>query len=164
MSENKDSYNVTVNEDTELELTEKEWAHADIQSFSGGVYHLILNGKSLHYEVESIDLNNKEVHLKSNGKVYRVSIKDKLDKLIESMGMEVADALLESNLNAPMPGLVLEIFVAAGDEVEEGDQLLILEAMKMENVIKSPGVGIIKEVRVNPGESVDKGDVLLEFE
>jgi biotin carboxyl carrier protein len=63
-----------------------------------------------------------------------------------------------------MPGLILEIHVQTGQEVNEDDPLLILEAMKMENVITSPRDGIIKSITVKKGETVDKNQLLIEFE
>ncbi|HKK78307.1 MAG TPA: biotin/lipoyl-containing protein, partial [Phaeodactylibacter sp.] len=63
-----------------------------------------------------------------------------------------------------MPGMVLEVSVKAGEEVSEGTPLLILEAMKMENVIKSPGDGVIKAINVTKGEAVDKNYLLVEME
>ena len=63
-----------------------------------------------------------------------------------------------------MPGLILSIDVSPGQEVQEGDRLLILEAMKMENSFNSPRAGIIKSVVVKQGEAVDKGQLLIEFE
>jgi len=62
-----------------------------------------------------------------------------------------------------MPGLIIDLKIKAGDTVKSGDQLLILEAMKMENIIKSPGDGIVKFIKVKKGDSVEKGQVLLEF-
>ena len=62
-----------------------------------------------------------------------------------------------------MPGLVLEIMVKAGDEVKKGDALLILEAMKMENVLKATGDGTVKSVSVSKGAPVDKGTILIEM-
>jgi len=63
-----------------------------------------------------------------------------------------------------MPGLILDIHVDKGQEVKEDEALLILEAMKMENVITSPRDGIIKSVSVSKGEAIDKGHLLIEFE
>jgi biotin carboxyl carrier protein len=63
-----------------------------------------------------------------------------------------------------MPGLVLNVLVQAGQEVAKGDALLILEAMKMENVIKASGDGKVKSVKVKQGEAVDKGLLLVEME
>jgi biotin carboxyl carrier protein len=63
-----------------------------------------------------------------------------------------------------MPGLVLRVQVEAGERVEAGKGLVVLEAMKMENELKSRAPGVVKAVRVRPGEAVEKGQVLLEFE
>ncbi len=64
-------------------------------------------------------------------------------------------------VNAPMPGTVLEVKVALEQEVKEGDTLLVLEAMKMENEICAPNSGKISEILVNKGDSVNSGDVLV---
>ena len=69
-----------------------------------------------------------------------------------------------SDLKAPMPGLVLSIDVEVGKEVKKGDALLILEAMKMENVIKSPTDGVIKSIAVKTSQAVEKNQLLLNFE
>ena len=65
---------------------------------------------------------------------------------------------------APMPGLVLQTEVNPGDTVKKGQTLVIIEAMKMENMIKSPHDGKIKDVHVSAGQAVDKNDKLVEFE
>jgi len=76
-----------------------------------------------------------------------------------SSGQEAAKVVL-----APMPGLVLEAKVAPGDAVKKGDPLMVIEAMKMENVIKSPADAVVAKVAVEAGASVDKGGTLVEFE
>lgn len=65
---------------------------------------------------------------------------------------------------APMPGLVLNIFVEEGAQVERGETLLSLEAMKMENLIRASGPARIKKILVKPGEAIEKGARLIEFE
>jgi biotin carboxyl carrier protein len=62
-----------------------------------------------------------------------------------------------------MPGLIIDLKVKVGDKVKTGDALLILEAMKMENILKSPGDGTVKNVTVKKGDSVEKGHILVEF-
>lgn len=69
-----------------------------------------------------------------------------------------------ASLKAPMPGLVLRVLVTAGQEVQLGQGLVVLEAMKMENELRATVAGRIKSVLVEPGAAVDKGKVLLEFE
>ncbi len=136
----------------------------DLAKLSKGKYHLISNNKSFEVEIVSIDREKKNVEVKVNNTVYLVELKDKMDDLLEKLGM---DSMLEEkteDLKAPMPGLILEIAVEPGNEIAKGDKLLILEAMKMENVIKATGSGIVDKIKVEVGNSVDKGQVLITFE
>ena len=93
-----------------------------------------------------------------------MAISDHLDLLIDKMGFALSSSKDVGMIEAPMPGLILDINVRVGQAVNEDDPLLILEAMKMENVITSPRDGIIKNVSVEKGEAVDKNHVLIEFE
>jgi len=99
-----------------------------------------------------------------NNNEYVVNIANHLDQLIKEMGFEVGKTKVVNAIKAPMPGLILEINVAVGQEVNEGDNLLILEAMKMENSFDSPRAGIIKSIAVTKGQAVEKGQLLIEFE
>jgi biotin carboxyl carrier protein len=63
-----------------------------------------------------------------------------------------------------MPGRIVQVAVSIGQELAIGDEILSLEAMKMENVLKAEGVGIVKAILVNANQIVDKGAVLIEFE
>ena len=62
-----------------------------------------------------------------------------------------------------MPGMIIDLRVKAGDQVKAGDPLLVLEAMKMENIIKAPGEGTVKQVKIKKGDTVEKNQVLIEF-
>lgn len=66
-------------------------------------------------------------------------------------------------IKAPMPGLVLKIMISENQDINEGDSVLILEAMKMENVIKSPGTGKVKIIKVKERDAVEKNEVLVEL-
>jgi biotin carboxyl carrier protein len=79
------------------------------------------------------------------------------------MGMSAAASAKVNNIKAPMPGLIIDLRVKAGDTVAAGDTLVILEAMKMENSIKSPAAATVRTVKVGKGDSVEKGQVLIEF-
>jgi biotin carboxyl carrier protein len=109
------------------------------------------------------DRATKTFQFKINNTIHAVEVKDKFDLLLEKMGMVNGAATKINNIKAPMPGLVIDLKVKAGDEVKAGDPLLILEAMKMENILKSPGEGTIKNVKTKKGDSVEKGQVLIEF-
>lgn len=130
---------------------------------SDGYFHILNQNKSYRAEVVTADKVTKSFTFKINGKNYTVELKDKFDLLLEKMGMNSAAAGKINHIKAPMPGLIIELKVKAGDLVKPGDQLLILEAMKMENILKSQGEGIVKNVKVKKGDIVEKGQVLVEF-
>jgi len=77
------------------------------------------------------------------------------------MGLQTLTGSKVENIKAPMPGLVLEVMVSAGQTVQKGDPVLILEAMKMENVLKAPGDGTVVSVEVSKGNAVEKNAVLI---
>ena len=62
-----------------------------------------------------------------------------------------------------MPGMVLNILVNEGDTIKKGDPLIVLEAMKMENILKSPTDGVIKKIPINKGVAVEKNQLLIQF-
>jgi len=65
---------------------------------------------------------------------------------------------------APMPGMILEVMIKVGDEVQEDQELIILEAMKMENPIFSPSSGKVKSINIKEGDNVESDDILLILE
>jgi biotin carboxyl carrier protein len=101
--------------------------------------------------------------LKVNGKVYSVDLRDRFDLLLEKMGMNNGATGKANSIKAPMPGLIINLHVKEGDQVMPGDALLILEAMKMENLIKASAQSVVKSVKVKKGDSVEKNQVLIEF-
>jgi biotin carboxyl carrier protein len=129
-----------------------------------GCFHVIKDKLSYKAEVISTDYNTKTFVLKINGVVYEVKLENEYDQLIKRLGLSVVTHQVVKDIKAPMPGLVIEVSASAGQEVEQGTPLLILEAMKMENVIKSPAAGRIKRINVVKGEAVDKNHLLVEME
>lgn len=135
----------------------------DLVKVSDKYFHIIHQHKSYRAEVVKADFSAKTFVLKINGRNYPVTIKDKFELLLEKMGMNVAASNKILSIKAPMPGLIIDLKVKVGDEVKTGEPLLVLEAMKMENIIKSPGDGTVKSVKIEKGNSVEKGQVLIEF-
>lgn len=135
----------------------------DLVKVSDNYFHIIYQHKSYRAEVVKADHSAKTFILKINGRNYPVAIKDKFELLLEKMGMNVAASNKILSIKAPMPGLIIDLKVKVGDEVKTGEPLLVLEAMKMENIIKSPGDGTVKSVKIEKGNSVEKGQVLIEF-
>lgn len=136
----------------------------DIQHVANNRHHLIIDNKSYNLEVVSYDLVAKKAVIKVNNKEVEVEVKTEMDALLTKMGLNNHHNSVAKDVGAPMPGLILDVVVNEGDEVKKGDKLLVLEAMKMENIIKSPGDGKIKSIIVNKGESVDSGQKLIHFE
>ena len=136
----------------------------DIKEFSEGNFSIIKGAESHEIRIQSVDREKKIVYVSINGKATSFSIKDKMDLLLEKLGFDTTKSTKMNQLKAPMPGLVIEYFVKEGDEVQAGDKLMILEAMKMENVIKATGEGKIKKLVVTKGNTVEKNQLLIEFE
>jgi biotin carboxyl carrier protein len=162
---------IKINKDKNLEFREENGEIflndkvivANISSIGEGKFSVIKDNQSYQVEVVSFDVQTKKFLLKINGMTTEVQIQDKLDLILEKMGIESADSKKVQDLKAPMPGLISEIKVNEGDEVEAGQPLLILEAMKMENLIKAPGKGTVKSIPVKKGQSVEKNQVLIKF-
>jgi biotin carboxyl carrier protein len=127
-------------------------------------WHILKDGKSYNIEILKIDKASKQVDLKLNGKLSSIKITDQFDALLKSLGMDNLAAKKVLELKAPMPGLVLNIAVEEGETIAKGDALLVLEAMKMENIIKSPTEGVIKKIHVVKGNAVEKNQLLISFQ
>ena len=138
--------------------TKVEW---DLHQVDEHTFHIIHKNRSYTLEIRKGE--GKSYDIKCNNKSASVNLKDKLDLLLEKLGLDTADAGKLQTIKAPMPGLIVEVKVKAGDHVQKGEQLLILEAMKMENIIKSPGEGTVKAVKVKKGDGVEKNQVMIQF-
>ena len=157
------SSKLNITEYSEKFLVNQEKLVLDIKKINNSLFHVIHSSKSFNVNVVSIDFNKKKAAIKINGKVCEVSLKNNLDLLLDQMGMTSIDETFNNYVKAQMPGLIIEVVVSAGDKVNRGDILLILEAMKMENAIKSPKDGIVSSVNIKTGESVEKNQILIAF-
>ena len=136
----------------------------DMVEIKDGNFHIIHNHKSYNAEVLEADYQTKSFLIKINNTKYSVGVKDRFDILLDQLGMSDANAAKVNDLKAPMPGLIVDIKVQVGDVVKKGDTILILEAMKMENVLKAVGEGTVKNIKITPKQNVEKNQVLIEFE
>ncbi len=136
----------------------------DISRSTSGVLSILHRGKSYEAIIEEVVKPAKEVRLRINGQRYTVAIQEPIDQLLHEMGLDIAVTKKVEPIRAPMPGMVLKVLVSAGQRIAKGDGLLILEAMKMENVLKAPVEATVKNVRINERTAVGKGDVLIELE
>lgn len=126
-------------------------------------YLVMVKNKPIVVRIESCsdDLRNFAVRV-GRDKV-EVGLVREIDQLVQSMGFNKSVRLWVETLRAPMPGLVKQVLVQEGEEVSAGQNLIVLEAMKMENVIRSPQAGKIKKIEVKPSLTVDKGQALVVF-
>ena len=136
----------------------------DLLELKAGSYHLIQNNKSYNIEVLDANPDEKQYTLSINGKKHVVDVQDRYDELLKNLGMDSLANQAIKELKAPMPGLVLEIIAGPGTEVKKGDPLLVLEAMKMENVLKAPADAVVKNIAVEKSAAVEKNQVLVNFE
>src|SRR5690554_741724 len=158
------SYKVNVNKTFDFDITSKEISKLDAIAVSTSEFHVLQENKSYKCDIVSSDFNTKTYQVKVNNNTYNINIFNHLDLLIKDMGFEVGASKKVNEIKAPMPGLILDIKVTVGHEVKEDEALLILEAMKMENVLTSPRDGVIKSIAVSKGDTVDKNQLLIEFE
>lgn len=136
----------------------------DISVLSDTDRSVIWDRASHEVNLLGIDHDNKTVTLLINGKEKTVQLKSDLDVRLEQMGLSVGASKKMKNIKAPMPGLVLDVLVKPGQAIREGDNIVVLEAMKMENVLKATGEAVVKSIEVNKGQAIEKNQVIVEFE
>lgn len=131
----------------------------DFEAVSGQpVYSLIVNGRSHESYIQPGD-DAWQVLLR--GRLYPVKVEDEREKRLRAAAGGGVAETGEFHLKAPMPGLVVAVPVAEGEQVEKGQVLVILESMKMQNELKSPRDGVVNRIRVRAGESVEQKQALL---
>ena len=134
--------------------------HLDLVPLSATTFSLLIDGQS-HYL--SIQPDRKDLLVNLRQRTYRVRLRSKLDLTIERLGMQGGGRDSDGQVVAPIPGVITSVAVAEGDEVDKGDQLLVLEAMKMENELLAPFQGTVSTLYVAPGEAVIKGARLVDL-
>ncbi|WP_207514696.1 acetyl-CoA carboxylase biotin carboxyl carrier protein subunit [Longitalea luteola] len=145
-------------------FSRSELEKLDLVAISPTTFNALKDQKSVNARLLKADLLNKTFSIETGGETFEVVIKDALDQQLEQMGFGSSSGKQLKEIKAPMPGLVLEVAVTDGQQVKEGDRILILEAMKMENSILVHADATIKKVAVVAGQAVEKGQVLVELE
>ena len=164
-------YQLKVNEKFNFEVNETQGAWTvsgapvslDTLVIKDNLLHILHQHISYRVEIVSFSKEEKLASIKVNGQTYSIAIKDRFDDLLHQLGLDNLQSSKVAELKAPMPGLVLSVLVKEGDEVKKGDNLFVLEAMKMENIIKSPADVTIKSIKIKPSDKVEKNQVLIQF-
>lgn len=152
-----------VNQDQIIPLAVSENQEISFKK-EGDLISLRYQGINYQGRVIKADPRNRIYQIELNKKIFTVQLETDLEERLQSIQMMQKPKNQVKEIKSPMPGLVLKLLKSPGEPVQKGETLLILEAMKMENLIKSPVDGIIKSIDVNTGEPVDKGQSLLTFE
>jgi biotin carboxyl carrier protein len=131
----------------------------DLRSIAGKpVYSLLLDGKSYEAYIAPGE-DGLEVLLQ--GRLYQVSVEDERQRRLRQSSGPILLPRGDYPLKAPMPGLVVAVPVSEGTAVSKGQNLVILESMKMQNELRAPRDGIVNRIRVGPGDHVEQNQVLL---
>ncbi|RAJ04319.1 biotin carboxyl carrier protein [Chitinophaga skermanii] len=134
------------------------------ETLPSGSFSVLMGDQSFVAQVVKVDKEAKQVTVQIDNKLYEVGIEEPMDRLLTAMGIKDAMAKKVNDIKAPMPGLVLKVLVSAGQQIKKGDPVLILEAMKMENVFKATSDATVKEIKVTERTAVEKGEVLIVLE
>ncbi len=152
------TYEIEINQDNQI-LFDDEIVDIDVAvAGEGGLYSLLVNNESFEAMVEQ---RGDTWFVLMRGNMYEISVVDQRTQLLRARAGAVVPETGEIAIKAPMPGLVVSIPVEIGQEVVAGDNLVILESMKMENELKAPRSGTVERINVKPKESVDQGQVLV---
>ncbi len=137
-------------------LVNGEPRQVDFLSLGPSLYSVIMDNLSLQVVIDG-ESGRYDVLL--HGHLYESTVLDERAMMMAQrrggLGVRSGD------LNAPMPGLIVQVPVSVGQQVGEGDTLVILESMKMQNELQAPVGGTVESVHCAEGQTVDKGDLLL---
>lgn len=157
------NYLITVNEE-ELHCNSNDVAILDSIKVNAKTLHVLDKNRAFEVEILHSDFLNKTISLSINGNIYEVKLEDKYDQQVKKMGLLAVTSHKLNEVKAPMPGLIVDVMVKVGQEIVEGTPLLVLSAMKMENIILAQGEGIVKSIEIKKDDAVEKGQLIIEME
>ncbi len=137
-----------------------ETVHLDAVRSGPTIYSIIEDGQQFEAMVDERGAHGFEVLV--GGRLFHLESLDERTKLLASSALAVTSG--PQTVEAEMPGKVVRVNLAPGDAVSEGQGVVVVEAMKMENEIPSPIDGVVKEVAVSEGQTVEAGARLFVVE
>ena len=151
------SYEIEIDNDGAI-LVNGELRDVDFLNLGGSLYSIITENKSLE---AVIDDDEGKIAVMMGGQLFETQVLDERAMLL--MQRRGGLKITSGEVNAPMPGLIVMVTVELGQNVEQGDTVVILESMKMQNELKSPVAGVVTAIHVSASQAVDKGDMLVEI-
>ncbi|MCY4020648.1 MAG: biotin/lipoyl-binding protein [Chloroflexi bacterium] len=154
---NDQSYEIEIDNDGAI-LVNGELRDVDFLNLGGSLYSIITENKSLE---AVIDDDESKIAVMMGGQLFETQVLDERAMLLVQRrgGLNVTSG----EVHAPMPGLIVMVTVELGQNVKQGDTVVILESMKMQNELKSPVGGVVTAIHVDARQAVDKGDMLVEI-
>ncbi len=133
----------------------------EIRPVGENIFSVTIDGQSHTVVAARLD---GAYEVSCSGVQHNVEVNTERGRLLKKYATAASRGAKRAEIHAPMPAMVIRVQVAPGDEVKEGDGLVILEAMKMENEIKAQHAGRVKSVHVEKGKAVEKGELLILME
>lgn len=147
-----------------LKIDEKEY-ELKLINFKSNLIEFIFN--NTFYEIRVLDSNSTDLKILLNGNPLTLKKHSRLNEILEKFsGRSVSSSGLSSqnSISSQIPGRVISLSVNKGDSVKKGDNIVVLESMKMQIAIKSHRDGVIKELRVKEGQSISRHDIVAILE
>eukprot|EP00111_Clytia_hemisphaerica_P000796 TCONS_00002332-protein len=150
-----DSIKITVNGDREIVL-KSNWDYSSL------IYEANVNGKDVIFQKH--ERNGNSYKLQHCGTVFSLDVKTELENQLDEYMLEKPDEGASPMLRTPMPGTVISVDCKVGDKVFEGQEVAVIEAMKLQNSLTMGKGGIVKKIYVSPGQNLNEDDLILELE
>lgn len=152
---NNEQFEIEIQRDGSV-LVNGESHNVDFLNLGGSLYSVIQDTRSRELAIEG---NQADIEVLMEGKLYEVKV---LDQRALLMAQRKGGLMTSSGeVHSPMPGLIVEVMVNVGDMVEQGETVVILESMKMQNELKAPRDGRVQTVSCQAGQTVEKGTLLI---
>lgn len=151
-------YVIEIDQEGQVQVNDQPLSVDFQQLTEGGIISLLIDNRSLEAIVEE---RNDHWEVLIRGELYSVAVQDeRAYRLGKARGLS-NDITGEALMKSPMPGLIIAVSVTEGQAVAKGDQVIILESMKMENELRSPRDGVVKHIYVESGATVEKNQILV---
>lgn len=161
VSGDNNEYEVQVKDDFEYSFQNEEIRLELIEEADG---FIILSSKGVRYPVEIVSRKQNNFEILVNGVSYAFSVETPFSLRRKKLLAEQGGVSKTEIIKSPMPGKILDVMVSEGQQVNIGEPLLVLEAMKMQNTLTSSVKGVVSKVNIKTGDTTGKDDVLVEIE
>lgn len=147
-----------------LFINGKPFAIEMLKKYNNNIYAFAVNQKLAQVEFELNESGNLTINYE--GIFYEVAVTNETRRMLEKYLKQSGDGQATGIVivKAPMPGMIVKTLVKEGLAVNKGDNMIIIEAMKMENALKAPATGTVKRILVSEGQAVEKDAPLIEYD